>query len=152
VAEFDDADGFEFPPMGVWGGRGGGGGGVGGLGSRRLSERVTTVTPTTGLDLDSMSLQMRPSTAGNCLGLVHVKHPPNLPLSTAQEGTGSGGVAGVELDEEATPGTADEEVTSGTAPLGHCSAENRGPTMLPFLMGLLPISFLHWEFRITLEH
>ena len=114
------------------------GGGAGGLGSGRLSERVTTVTPTLGLELNSMPLQTRPSTAGNCLGSVHAEHPANLPLlSIAHEGTGRCGVAGVEPEEEAT---------AGPAP------QNRGPTMSPFLMGLLPNSFLHLVSRITLEH
>jgi len=91
------------------------------------------VTPTIGLDLDSMLLQIRPSAAGNCLGSAHAEHPANLPLlSMAQEGAGSGGVGGFELDEEATPETAPDE---------HSLAENRGPTMSPFLMGLLPTNF-----------
>jgi len=125
VAEFEDAEDLDW--MGA-----GGGGGAGGLGSGRLSERVTTVTPTTGLDLDFMPSQMRPSTAGNCLGSAHALHPANLPLlSIAHEGTGSGGGGG----GEGTP----PDPPPGLQILG----SNSGLTISPLLMGLLATSFLH---------
>ena len=92
------------------------GGGLGGLGSGSESERVTTVTATTGLNFCSWPLHTRPSTAGNCLGSKQAAHPANLPLlSMAQEGTGTGGVEEDELDEE------DLE-----DPGEHTLAENRG--------------------------
>jgi hypothetical protein len=137
VAEFEDAEDLDW--MGA-----GGGGGAGGLGSGRLSERVTAVTPTTGLDLDSMPSQMRPSTAGNCLGSAHALHPANLPLlSIAHEGTGSGGGGG----GEGTP----PDPPPGLQILG----SNSGLTISPLLMGL-PTSFLHTFHckvaRVTLVH
>ena len=130
LRDFEDDDDVEGP--------GGGGGGLGGFGSGRLSARETTVTPTIGFDFDRMPLQIRPSAAGNCLESAHAEHPANLPLlSIAQEGTGSGGDWFVDLDEEAAP-----DVLPGTAPDEHSLAENRGPTMSPFLIGLLPTIFL----------
>ena len=129
MTEFDDADDPD---------------GAAGLGSGRLSERVTTVTPTTGLDLDTIPLQMRPSTAGNCLGSEHAEHPANLVfLSIAHEGTGSGGGAG----GEGTP--------PDPPPGLQLLASNSGFTISPLLMGL-PTRFLHTFHckvaRVTLVH
>ena len=137
MAEFEDAEDLD-------GTGAGGGGGAGGLGSGRLSERVTTVTPTTGLDLDFMPLQMRPSTAGNCLGSEHAEHPANLVfLSIAHEGTGSGGEGG------------DEGRAPDPPPTLQLVGSNSGFMISPFLMGL-PASFLHTAHckvpRVTLVH
>ena len=119
-----------------------GGGGLGGLGSGSESERVTTVTATTGLNFCSWPLHTRPSTAGNCLVSKQAAHPANLPfLSMAQEGTGTGGVEGDELDEE------DLE-----DPGEHTLGENRGLYMSPFLIGLLPANFWQPALFITLSH
>jgi hypothetical protein len=62
-------------------------------------------------------------------------------MSMAQEGTGTGGVEGDELDEEdlGDPGE-------------HTLGENRGLKISPFLIGLLPTNFLHSGLSFTRSH
>ena len=95
--EEDDADPEDEEDRDAWGL----GGGAGGLGSTRLSERVTRVTPTVGLDTAISFLQIRLSAVGYCLVSAQAEHPANLPLlSMAQDGTGRGGEAGEEGGEK----------------------------------------------------
>ena len=117
-----------------------GGGGDGGLGSGSSPDRITSVTPTTSLNLTNWPLQMRPSTAGYCRGsFSQAVHPANLPpLPIAHEGTGTGGDFGVD-GEPSDP------------PTMHTSLENRGVTMSPFLIIFLPANFLHVALSITAE-